>query len=338
MKQLTRKLTTILVALLIVITTLTSCQTDTIALPGQPKTLRLVMHSDVSELSKIAIQYFSYKTTLLSKNELKIMIEEVENPIAELPNAHFMFLSNDEAKKVSSAFAPFESPFYFYDYAHLTISLNSAAFWEQNGDMIRSLIEVEPLGAFYTGSNAFLSAADNRLDTPDQYDDEKLYILEDELMEYTLEKMGADVYLRSQKELIDTFNSGKNRIIEIETLLLDQIKMPPKRDKIILCDSFHKAKVSWLFLSTESLSALTEGEIAIIREAAAYALAQNDKLVTSREEQAIASLETLNASVSKPNYNEFNSIVGNTLRNSAKYSNLWNWENYEIVKNNAIVK
>lgn len=332
------RIISVFLALLFLFGSLTGCQSETKTMAGQSKTLRLVMQPDMSELSKTAIQYFSYKTMLLSKNQLKVVIEEVDNPISELSDAHFVFITNAEAKKVSSVFSPLESPFYFSDYMHLTISLNSDAFWDLEGDVVRSLIEVEPLGAFYDGSRVLLSSTDNMLDTQDQYVEQKIYITQDDMFEYTLIKLGATVYVREQSELIEAFNNGRNRIIECDTLQLDQIKIPPKRNNIVLCESFHKARINWLFLSSENLSSLTTEELSIIKEAAAFAVAQNDELVTSAEEQGIEFVRQLGASSSKPSYSEFSTLTADILRKSAKFSNLWDWENYMLIKEIAIIK
>lgn len=319
--------------LIAVLLTFTSCKSEVIPVPIHTNEIKLVMQTDMSLTAQMSMQYFSYKVAQLSKNKLKVTLVESDNPIAQLGDAHFLFLPNDEIKKVSSVFAPFDAPFYFADYTHLTMTLNSERFWQLHGDMVKSLIEIKPMGAFYDGSAVLLSAFENMLDTLDQYENAKIYITENEMLEYTLKKFDAEVLMKDQTELIVGFNSGKYRNIECSTLLLENIKLPPKSNQIILSNTFHTASVNWLFLSTESAKAFSKEELAILSEAAAYALAQNDKAVVAVEANGFAAIRGLGSAQSKPNYSEFSEQTADILKQSAKFGNIWDWEEYDLVKN-----
>ena len=297
----------------------------------ETKTLRLYIQEDLSEITVDAVSVFCEKVALLSDNTLSIETISEKDPIAGLDaGGDFAVMSTTTTSRGDGNFKIFESPFYFSDYKHLTLTLNGENFLKMIKETTGSLLQAKPLAAFYDGNTAILTIRDLSLDVVEQYDGLKIATREDELTAYFFEQIGAQTTKTAEDERLAGFNNGKYHTIEFNTLKLREIKMPDERSTINICESFHAPQIVWLMQSNNTR--FTDIENAILMEAISYTTANHDSTVLKIEKQGFDHIASLGSSLYVPDHGAFLKTVQTVLESSARYYNLWDWALYEQVQ------
>ena len=325
------------------------CCANTSAETVTPKTEDVVENTDVrvltvavekglSENAAAAVDCFAGKIEEISKGRLKVEKLLCGDVLSEIDNGcDIAFGTNAEFARANGDFLIYSSPFYFADYNHLTMTLNSKQFIAATQNSNVNLLKAVPIGAFYDGAYYIVSSREEMYDTLDQYNGKTMNTLgEQPLFEEVLKSLGADARIRNEQYMLSNF--GKNRNIsamECEITSLSKITKDEKVDSFHICKSFHRAKINWLMLSEAARSSLSSYEMAVITEATAYTIAKNDGIILKNEEESFEAAEKMGGTVTAINWFEFSVNSEATFKKSNKYGSLWDWFVYEEVRNIA---
>lgn len=331
------------IAILTAVCILSGCSNGVNAKPelseGESLELTLAVENGISEYAAAGVECFVEKVKEISNGSIIITPLDCDDPLEELENGcPLVFGSNEEFARANGNFSAYTSPFYFYDYKHLTLTLNSPEYHSiiRNGNV--SLMNAMPIAAFYDGSRVILSAREGMFDTVSQFVDSTVNILDEQpLLELTLEAFGADVKHRKEEYILQSFAKRRDiSVVECDLTRLEEMTVDDKAESFYLCKSFHYAHINWLMLSQDAEKELSARQLAVLTEAAAYSIAKNDALVLEREQKGLDAMEKRGALIVAPAYGEFNETAMNVIKNSAKYGSLWEWDQYSEVRNLAL--
>lgn len=304
--------------------------------PAESRLLVVAMQEGMSSYAVGAADLFARKLAEISGGALTAEVVTGPDPLALFDaGGDIMFAPNETVARANGDFASYTSPFYFHDYKHMSLTLNNESFNALIGDATRSLLGGESIGAFYDGGSALVSMTERMLDTVDQFADIELAVREDEILEYTFKEMGSDVTARSIEQRISGFDRGRDPSIECDLLDLERLIISPSRENLNICLSFHTVKINWMMLSSETEAALSDWERAVLAEAVAWAVAQNDEAVLAAEERGQLAIEEKGGSFTGISHSEFSEAVDKILMQSARYGNLWNWDLHREVRDLA---
>lgn len=325
---------------ILVLYLLSGCGQDKHADIGKEvRTLTLAVNSDISSQGQAGVDCFAKKVRQISNGQLNIKVVESDDLLDSLDNGcELIFAPTAELARANGDFNSYTSPFYFYDYKHLTLTLNSKSFYDIIREKNLSLMNAMPIGAFYDGNSVILSSRDKMFDTVDQFQDSTVNILGDPLFAEVLKALGATVKERSSEYLL--LNFGRNRdnaVMECDTMALGELGAPKDNSQILVCKSFHRARINWLVLSQPAKESMSAFEQAVLTEAIAYSIAANDELVLQQEQQGFDYLKSLGAQISVPNYGEFSEATDKALRASIRYQSLWDWDQHVEIRELAVL-
>ena len=302
------------------------------------RTLTLAVKTGISSQGQAGVDCFAQKVRQLSDGQLVVKVVDSDDLLDSLDNGcELIFGPTAELARANGNFNSYISPFYFYDYKHLTLTLNSKSFYNIIRETNLSLMNAMPIGAFYDGNSVILSSREKMYDTVDQFQDSTVNIQENPLLAEVLKALGAAVKERSSEYLV--LNFGRNRdnaVMACDTLSLKELRAPKEKSEFYVCKSFHQARINWLVLSQPAKESLSAFEQAVLTEATAYAVATNDELVLQQEAEGFAHVESLGAQFSVPNYGEFSEAADKALRASVRYQSLWDWEQHVEIRNLAV--
>ncbi len=308
---------------------------------AEERVLTMAVQNGLSQAAISAVECFAEKVEAISNGRLLVEPVYCDDLLAQLDGGcDLAFGNNAEFARANGDFLIYSSPFYFADYNHLTMTLNSQQFNTITKNSNVNLLEATPLGCFYDGAYYIISSREEMYDTLDQYNGKTINILVAQpIFEEVIESLGAEARERDEEYMLENF--GKNRNIsamECEIALLDNITKREKVESFHICKSFHRVKINWLMLSEQARDSLSPYQMAVITEATAYALAKNDAIVLDEEETSLEAAENMGGMVTALNQLEFSTHAETTLKNSEKFISLWDWMVYEEVKNIAFEK
>lgn len=306
---------------------------------SQQRVLTAAVQNGLSDAAMQGFEYFVEKVETISNGSIKIEISFADDILDMLDKGcNIAFASNEEFARANGDFLIYSSPFYFTDYNHLTMTLNSQQFYSAMRNTNLSLLNSMPLGAFYDGNKYIISSREEMYDTIDQYNGRIINIIgEQPLLEEVFDAIGADIKERELEYMLSNF--GKNRNISAMECSIDLLGDITKREKVEsfhICKSFHSARINWIMLSQPTREELSEYEMAVLTEAMAYAVAKNDSIVISNEQKSLELAEEMGGVMTAPNYNEFFEAAAESIQNSDKFSGLWDWQLYSEVRKMAL--
>lgn len=297
--------------------------------------LRLSIPKGASASASEGLDVFITKVDAVSGGRVRIEKSVCDDPVAALDEgSDLVFLTNADAARANGDFTSYTSPFYFRNHTHLTITLNSASFREMTREKTASLLGASPLAAFYGGSRMFLSNESDLLDDIDGWQDLRVAVASgDELLGVVLRSLGAEVIYRDNDDLLESFLDGRSRTVDCAVTELSQLPFSEMHGYAITgFTSFHTASVDWLMLSDETAETLSDFEYAVLLEAAAYALAENDTAILNKETEAVAHAESLGVKLYPILYTAFTGAADTAFQGEVRYRNLWDWENHTAVR------
>ena len=299
----------------------------------------IAVQNGMSQAAMMGLDCFVEKVNAISNGKMAIKKAFCDDVLQKLDEGcELAFATNEEFARSNGDFLIYSSPFYFNNYNHLTLTLNSQQFNKAIENTNKSLLKAMPIGAFYDGNYYILSSREEMYDTTDQYEGRVFNIYDGQLLlELVLDSLGASVKERDEEYMLSNF--GKNRNIaamECKISLLGDITKREKVESFHICKSFHRAQINWIMLSEAAKSSLDEYQLAVLSEAIAYAIAKNDELVLENEEFAFNKAVEMGGIITAPNYEEFSRAAASAVSRSEKYGSLWNWQLYYEVKNLAL--
>lgn len=177
--------------LLVLAVILCGCGQETAQL-SPAVTLTVAVQEGLSSEAMAGLERFCQKIDALSDGEMTIQLVPSPDVLDSLDQGcNLIFASNDEIARADSNFLSYTSPFYFYDYTHLSQTLNSQAFRDLIAEGTLSLLGALPLAAFYDGNSVILSSGPLSFDTADQIEGADLTISNDPILSDLLRGFGA---------------------------------------------------------------------------------------------------------------------------------------------------
>lgn len=304
-------------------------------------TLQLAAQRGLSNEARAGLSLFIHKVQELSQGELVIEVVASDDVLESLDQGCALILaSNTEIARANANFNAFSSPFYFYDYSHLSLTLNSQRFTDIIGDGMLSLMGALPIAAFYDGNSVLLSSSELSFDTVDQFDGASITIANDPIFSELLRGFGAKVRIREEEsQRLDTFCRGGEQVVECKITSLTVLTELPEGQAFTVGQTFHRAQINWMMLSQNAKQTLSTRDLAVLTEAAAFAISENDRLVLEAEQAAYDTVQELGGDLVPIIYGEFFAPTAQVLRASSRYGALWDWEQYaevqEIATKNA---
>ena len=122
-----------------------ACRQESV--PIRPTTvLQLAVQRGISSESAAGLDCFTNKVRELSGGEMIVETLPSDDVLDSLDRGCALILaSNTEIARADSNFSSYTSPFYFYDYNHLTLTLNSERFRKIISDEALSLLGALPV-------------------------------------------------------------------------------------------------------------------------------------------------------------------------------------------------
>lgn len=304
------------------------------ALKDQHRTITLAVSTELATLPSKPLEALIKVAEEASAGTLEIKLEVTDDPLSSLDGgAEMALLSNDVAAMANSDFNAFSSPFYFRDYDHYAMTLGNQSFFKLTEEKNISLLGAKPLAALYMGSYVMVNGRPTPLTDPEGFREGKIIIADNPPLAYMLGGMGIKVAPKLRQEIVDGFNTESFSTIECRKEDLAQLKLPSKSERILVSDSFHRVDINWIMLSEQAAGELSELHMAAITEGVAAAVAHNDDYYLDKEQDGLEHVYSMSHQVEPCSYSVFTAYAAESLKSSARYSNLWNWQLYGAVKN-----
>jgi len=322
--------------------------------PQETVTLRLAVGNGLSDDAVRSVDTFVSQVESLSGGGMAVECIQTDVGAQSLQNGFDLaLLPNETVARFDPDFQSFTSPFYFYDLTHLTAALNSGEFLFLTGDHLRRSLGAVSMAALCGGSRAFVSDESEELDMYEKWQDVSVAIADGgELLAAVLEGLGAEVSFAPEQSLMEGFLQRDLHTIECGVSELPQLAaLAGEEMRICVFYSFHTAKIDWLMRSASLDEKLTDGQLAILSEAAAAALGVNHAAVAAREDAAFKAVEALGIPVYDIEYDEYFSCADQILRNGQQIAGeaedtaeaalravpSWNWETHLSVRALALL-
>lgn len=304
-----------------------------LAANGQ-RSITLAVSNELATLPSKPLEALIKVAQEASSGTLEIKLEPTDDPLSSLDGgAELALLSNEVAAMANADFNAFSSPYYFRDYHHYAMTLGTQSFSALTDEKNISLLGAKPLGALYMGSYVMVNGRPTPLTDLDGFREGKITIADNPPLAYVLGGLGIKVMQKQRQEIIDGFNAQAYSTIECRKEDLIRLEMPEKSQRILVSDSFHRVDLNWIMLSDQAAAELSALHLAALTEGVAAAVAHNDRYYLDKEQEGLEHIYTMPYQVEPCSYSVFTAYAADSLRSSARYSNLWNWELYDAVKN-----
>lgn len=297
------------------------------------KKYTMAVEKSISKDGLNALNMFCKKVDELSQGKTRIEYALSDDALKDFYDGKdFLFASNDVVSRANADFSSYTSPFYFKNYNHAMITLNSQKFWNLTGDVTQSLLNAKPLGCFYDGSYTFISTKIDNLSIPNMFKDLRIYGNFNYNDEFLLGSMGIKTMNSNLNTMIEKFNSNNYHTLFIRRDELNDIKMSKDRETIYLYDDFFKCKFNWLFISDSIEKDLDKYTIAIFSEAAAYAKSENEDEILKREKECLNHMKTLNTKQLTFDTDALYEYTLNLYQTDTKFKYSWDFDNHKAVR------
>ena len=247
MKQPKGRWTALLAAVTAVSLLLSACVSPTIE--ARFRTVKLPVNISVSstadETERDGMRLFVDKLVEYAPATLEIRLFYEEDPVASLKSgeADIIFVDSPVLEGYDSDFAIYSSPFYFRDYDHMSMTLNSPTFQDLTRDDYIESLGGRQLGAFYGGTMMLLTR-DNPIRAVKDMEEFDLAALPDRYTSQSLaglfrsvEEYGVFVELAPNlaglAEPRPGARPGQQASVYIKSLIPERMKV-----KLIIIDSF----------------------------------------------------------------------------------------------------
>ena len=296
--------------------------------------VRLTLATDqaVDEVSMKGLQLFAEKMATLSGGEIMVDIVASDNPVKLYTSgeAQLLFVPSQLLEEKSGEFAAYSSPFYFRNYDHMTMTLNSPTFQDLVEEDYRALLDGRLLAAAYGGSSVFLSWSQYLSDIGD-FIGLSLTTDDDEDENLVLQAMGGNLVLAEEEQRIQGFNSGFYETISCPAQRLSEIHLT-EGSRLYLADFFYDPTILWLFTSQELYDAMDDRLKMVLAESAAYLVGTIDEGRLAEIDAGREKLIQAGAEVTRISVDSTRRKAKEILRASPAFANRWNWERFEAVQ------
>ncbi len=298
------------------------------SMPQKPqKVIQLALSEKTDPRTIQAMATFVEQVASISSGSMKVELVNNETPLDLLwdkKDVGLALISNQEAARADENYNIFTLPFFFRDYRQMTMTANSELFARLVAERQRPFEEAIPLGAFYGGSRAFVSIG-NYLSVVTDFDKIHIYSNQSGNVMPILSKMGAKVHADTFENISSAFAQGKITAIECGFSDILALTMPINKQEIILTKSFHSTKLNWLMVGP--YADVNDDQMAVLKEAFAYAVVKNDQAILKDEAEVDDYIEFLGGHQVDIDYHGFVSETEKILKSKGLFSNI-DYETY----------
>lgn len=280
---------------------------------------------------------FAESVRLVSDGKMTVTIIKDQVVIDSMRrNSSDIFLvANETASNGLGDYAAFSSPYYFNNYEHMTMALNSASLGTYLNARTRAALGVEPMAALYNGSRVFIHANSSPvLNLTDMIENlPSVLRTSNGVLEDIIKARGLKI---TDKEKI-VYNFERRRVLFFDYYKRDMgdLVYPERVNDAYLVDDFHIVDINWLMISADSQDKLTDWQKAVIKEAVAVSLAQNDAAVLEWESEMLTMFRQRYGELNVLTHSSIPPQFRTAIRESGEYINLWDWDIYDEVRNIA---
>ena len=254
------------------------------------RTVRISVSTSSDSVEREGIRLFVDQLIENSDTPLDVSLFYEDDPEASLlaGEADIIYIDSATLAAHESDFAIYASPYYFEDYTHMTMVLNSPTFLGLTKEDYIESLSARQLGAFYGGTMMLLTKENPIRAIPDM-EEFTLAPLSDNYTEQTLGSLFGDVVLDTSSPLT-AWTDERVTAVEVNSALLGEMESA-EVGRAYLINTSHRVEVDWLFVSDDFYIASNENLQAALREAAAYAVAYVDDARQTAYEEAYTALQ-----------------------------------------------
>ena len=302
--------------------------------------LTLCLETTAGGTAAEAAALFAEKVEALSDGRMTVGIVEVDEGALALDGmvtgSYDLFLiTNGTASEGIVDYTYFTSPYYFGDYEHMSLALNSDRLGTIMNARTRAALRVEPMTALYGGSRVFIHAAASfPITSIADFEEQTPTLIPTPggIMEDMLKSNETPADISGIEQILYDFERRRVQLFDFYKRDFDRLVFHERFDTVYLIDDFHVVDINWLMINAETGDSLDGYQMAVLREAAAYALAWNDTTVTEWEEQMMTSFTDRFGKGSVLTEAAMAEEILAHIRMSVRYANLWNWDTYDMIR------
>lgn len=263
--------------------------------------LRISVEASATSEEREGMRLLVEKLIAYSPTLLEVNLYYEEDPIVSLRSgeADLVYVSSKTMAKYDADYLIYSAPFFFRDYDHMTMTLNSPNFWEIIEDDCTEVFGARQLAAVYGGSMCIFSKEGTIRNAADLFS-QVLGMGEDP---YTVK-----VFKQLAQQIVELPSLDHNSL-EIERLTAMEVNT---RDLLDLADSEtvdlkqayyvptnHRINVQWLLVDEDFYANLQEKGQAALQEAASYAVAYIDGELLRKQKEELEILQNLGVRTSR---------------------------------------
>ena len=257
----------------------TGCASNDLDSPLRPGNnslqVRISVSSTADSAERDGMRLFVDKLVEYSDVPLDISLFYEEDPESSLLAGEADLILSDSAALIpyDSDFAIYSSPFYFRDYEHMTMTLNSPTFLQLTEQDCAENLQARQLGVLYGGTMMVISK------------ESPIRAVKD-MQEFTLAEPNDDYTAAAFGELFgqvmpagdtpaETWQDDAVTAMEINSAQLGQL-LDEDMEHAYLIHTAHRIEMDWLYVSESFYQSAGEQLQAAMQEASAYTVAYVD--------------------------------------------------------------
>ena len=252
--------------------------------------VRISVSSTADETERDGMRLFVDKLLENSEVPLDISLFYESDPEASLKagEADLILADPQTLARYDSDFSIYASPFYFRDYEHMTMTLNSPTFLQLTELDYAETLQAKQLGAFYGGTMMVMTK------------ESPIRAVKD-MLEFTIAEP-SDFYTAAAFEslfkavqpagdnLADIWQDEEITAMEVNSADLMELT-DQQVDRSYLINTSHRIEMSWLYVSDDFYNSAGEQLQAALQEASAYAVSYVDQEREKAYEDGYAALQ-----------------------------------------------
>lgn len=254
--------------------------------PIQQLELRLALPADADGITLQTAETFAKRVSEVSKGQMAIKLIQAAQPANALTGGScgMALLPSGQIAERVPALGIVAQPFFWKDYTHFTTALNRPENLELASLLIEPELDAEVLGVYYAGSVTLL--ARKRIYDELALENLSIALTHDSASFDCFTALKARVQQMPRQEVVSTFMRGEVSLIEGS--VADLASLVTGQNTVYVLPLDHYLLGEWLLLDKELAKTLTAQQKAVLADALAVSMEQNDR---TRQEWATQTIE-----------------------------------------------
>lgn len=247
--------------------------------------LRLALPADADSITLQTAQTFAQRVSEASGQQITVQLIQAAQPANALTGGScgMAFLPSNQIAEHVPMLGIVAQPFFWKDYTHFTTALNQPENLELASLMIEPALGAEVLGVYYAGSVTLLSR--KRIYDELALENLSIALTPDSTSLDCFTALKARVQQMPRQEVVSTFM--KSEVSLIEGSVADLASLVTGQNTVYVLPLDHYLLGDWLLLDKELAKALTPQQKAVLADALAVSMEQNDRTRQQWATQAI---------------------------------------------------